>query len=72
MNRAIAMALAEANVPREKIDYVNVHGTGTRANDAAEQWASSDTLAMETMRLACHLLVQPNRLQVTCWVHPAS
>ena len=36
MNRAIAMALAEANVPREKIDYVNVHGTGTRANDAAE------------------------------------
>ncbi len=36
MNRAIAMALSEANVPREKIDYVNVHGTGTRANDAAE------------------------------------
>ena len=36
MNRATAMALAEANVPREKIDYVNVHGTGTRANDAAE------------------------------------
>ncbi len=36
MNRAIAMALAEANVAPEKIDYVNVHGTGTRANDAAE------------------------------------
>ncbi len=36
MNRAIAMALAEANVPADKIDYVNVHGTGTRANDAAE------------------------------------
>lgn len=36
MNRAIAMALSEANVPAEKIGYVNVHGTGTRANDAAE------------------------------------
>lgn len=34
--RAIASALTHAGVATGTIDYVNVHGTGTRANDPAE------------------------------------
>ncbi len=32
-------ALRRAGVPAEGIDYVNLHGTGTRANDAMEDIA---------------------------------
>jgi 3-oxoacyl-(acyl-carrier-protein) synthase len=32
----ISAALAAADVPREAVDYLNAHGTGTRANDASE------------------------------------
>ena len=34
--RAIRMALDEARVRPEEIDYINAHGTGTRLNDATE------------------------------------
>lgn len=35
MNQAIAMS----GIPREEIDYINVHGTGTPSNDASESRA---------------------------------
>ena len=34
--RAIRMALQEAGVKPEEVDYVNAHGTGTRLNDVTE------------------------------------
>lgn len=34
--RAIHMALREAEVKPEDVDYINAHGTGTRLNDATE------------------------------------
>ena len=36
---AIEAALAEAGLAPEAVDYVNMHGTGTRANDAMEDRA---------------------------------
>ncbi len=37
--RAMAEALASADLAPSDIDYVNFHGTGTRANDATEELA---------------------------------
>ncbi len=34
--RTMMVALAEAHVPPDRVDYINAHGTGTIANDAAE------------------------------------
>ncbi len=36
MNRAIRMAVNASGIQSDHIDYVNVHGTGTRSNDLAE------------------------------------
>ena len=36
MVRAMSMAVGQAEIDRERIGYVNVHGTGTRSNDVAE------------------------------------
>ncbi len=34
--RAVRMALAEAEVNPDQVDYINAHGTGTRVNDVTE------------------------------------
>lgn len=40
--RAISGALADARMPRDKVGYINAHGTGTAANDKTECAAVAD------------------------------
>jgi 3-oxoacyl-[acyl-carrier-protein] synthase II len=42
--RAIALALEDAGVEREQIDYVNLHGTSTQLNDRIETQAMKSAL----------------------------
>lgn len=46
--RAIEDALADAGLKPGDIDYVNLHGTGTKANDAAEDQAVYNTIGGDT------------------------
>ncbi|WEK54696.1 MAG: beta-ketoacyl-[acyl-carrier-protein] synthase family protein [Candidatus Cohnella colombiensis] len=36
IQRAVDMALRQSGVPKDQIEYINAHGTGTKANDQAE------------------------------------
>ncbi|WP_100374859.1 beta-ketoacyl-[acyl-carrier-protein] synthase family protein [Bacillus sp. FJAT-45037] len=36
IRKAVEMAVSQGNVSREDIQYINTHGTGTKANDPAE------------------------------------
>ena len=45
---AIRAALESAQRPPEDIDYVNLHGTGTRTNDSAEDLAVIHTIGRQT------------------------
>lgn len=49
--RALRAALNDANIPKDRIGYVNAHGTGTMANDATEAQALRSVFGDHTERL---------------------
>ena len=57
---AMERALADARLTPDDVDYINLHGTGTRTNDAAEDKAVSglfgDTPCSSTKGFTGHLL----------------
>lgn len=52
VSKVMARALAEAKVRPEEVDYINLHGTGTAANDAAETRAVKDVWGSSSSRVA--------------------
>ena len=50
--RAMEGALADARVPKEKVGYINAHGTGTAANDKTECAAVADVFGAHADDLA--------------------
>uniref|UniRef100_A0A0M0KLB9 3-oxoacyl-ACP synthase n=1 Tax=Halalkalibacterium halodurans TaxID=86665 RepID=A0A0M0KLB9_ALKHA len=36
IRKAVEMAIEQGNISKDEIDYINTHGTGTKANDPAE------------------------------------
>lgn len=49
--RCMALALEDAGLPPEAIDYVNAHGTGTVINDRTEARAIADVFGVHASRL---------------------
>jgi 3-oxoacyl-[acyl-carrier-protein] synthase II len=52
MGALIAAAMTRASLEPRDLDYVNAHGTGTRANDSAEAAALVGVLGAEVRRVA--------------------
>ncbi len=50
--RAVRMALDEAQVASDEVDYINAHGTGTRLNDATETQVIKKVFGDHAYRLA--------------------
>ncbi len=50
--RAMRMALQEAGVNPEDVDYINAHGTGTRLNDVIETQAIKEVFGEHAARVA--------------------
>jgi nodulation protein E len=50
--RAVRMALAEAKVNPEEVDYINAHGTGTRVNDVTETRVIKEVFGNHARKLA--------------------
>jgi 3-oxoacyl-[acyl-carrier-protein] synthase II len=49
--KAMDFALKDAQVPPEKVDYINAHGTGTELNDIAESAAIGSVFGQNTYKL---------------------
>lgn len=61
--RAMKLAIAEAGIEPDQVDYINAHGTATKANDAGESKAinavfgrNSSVLVSSTKGMTGHLL----------------
>ncbi len=50
--RAVRMALQEAGLGPEDVDYINAHGTGTRLNDVTETQVIKDVFRHHARRVA--------------------
>ena len=50
--RAVRMALAEAQVNPEQVDYINAHGTGTRVNDVTETQVIKEVFGPHARKVA--------------------
>jgi beta-ketoacyl-acyl-carrier-protein synthase II len=50
--RAVRMALEEAGVAVDEVDYINAHGTGTRLNDATETQVIKRVFGEQARKLA--------------------
>ena len=50
--RTMELAIADANVPRAKIGYINAHGTSTRQNDLSETVAIKQVFGSQAYELA--------------------
>jgi nodulation protein E len=50
--RAVRMALAEAEVNPEEVNYINAHGTGTRVNDLTETRVIKEVFGDHARKLA--------------------
>jgi 3-oxoacyl-[acyl-carrier-protein] synthase-1 len=72
--RSLREALADAGVSPHAIEYVNLHGTGTPANDAMEARAisavfGSDTPCSSTKPLVGHTLAAAGAVEAAfCWL----
>lgn len=49
--RAIRLAMDEAGITPEQVDYINAHGTSTHANDAEKRQRSSWHWGMRQQKL---------------------
>ena len=72
--RAMTAALADAGLAPSAIDYINLHGTGTPANDAAEAAAiravfGSPPLASSTKGATGHALGAAGALEALVSIH---